>query len=90
MHKHRITALSLAACAAMALAAPRAGAAEAAYILCTRGGQIAYYDGAARTWHATGVPVGALVNEADRAALERGLHVSGRAELTRALEDYCS
>lgn len=77
MRNIRIAALLLAIC-------------SAPYILCDRGGQIAYYDTAADMWHETGVCTEALVNEADRAALTRGLTFSERAALTRALEDYCS
>ena len=60
------------------------------YFLTARGGEIFYREQPHGAWLDTGVPLGALPSEHDRAMISQGLCFSARAALTRALEDFCS
>lgn len=65
-------------------------AAEPVYILQQHENEICWYDIAADRWHPTGCPADTIGSSADRALLADGLPLYSRAELTRALEDFCS
>ena len=58
----------------------------AAYFLTIREGRICYREVQSAQWTNTGCRSGA----GERALLENGLYLPGRAALTRALEDFCS
>ncbi len=61
----------------------------AAFFLQLRNGRICYYDAAQARWFDTGTSASALPG-GDRAVLKEGLSFHTRAQLTRALEDFCS
>ncbi len=61
----------------------------AGFLLRLQNGRVCWYDGAQARWFETSVCADAL-SSADRALLSGGLTFDTRAQLTRALEDFCS
>lgn len=61
----------------------------ALYLLQLRRGRVCWYDARSGVWHETNICADAL-SRSDRALLSNGLSFDSRAELTRALEDFCS
>ena len=87
--RKRLAVLLLLLCVLLGSVLP-AGAAAPRYLLGVRDGFVGWQERPSGLWHSTGVPADALPNAADRAALARGLCVSGRGALSAALEDFCS
>lgn len=74
-----------------ALCAQLTGAARAAdYKLAIRGRHICYQEAHTGAWVDTGVCADQTLGAQDRLLLQAGLHLHGRAALSRALEDFCS
>lgn len=61
----------------------------AVFLLRLQNGRVCWYDGAQGRWFETSVCADALT-KADQALLSDGLTFDTRAQLTRALEDFCS
>lgn len=60
------------------------------YFLTVKGGRICYRELPGAALVDTGRSIFSLPRAEDRALLSQGVHVAGRAALTRALEDFCS
>ncbi len=60
-----------------------------AFLLQLRKGHVCWYDSARDIWTQTGVSAD-MLPQPDRARLTEGLSFDTRAQLSRALEDYCS
>lgn len=60
------------------------------YYFVSRGGHICYAEKSSGRWVDTGSCPPDAASRADRAILSGGMHLHGRAALSRALEDFCS
>lgn len=75
-------------CALCARLAGAVGAEE--FILAIRDGRVCYCAASSGQWVDTGVSSDASLGARERLMLQAGLHLHGRAALSRALEDFCS
>lgn len=62
---------------------------SALYLLQLHGDRVCWYDVPGGVWHETNTGAGTLSKD-DQTLLSGGLVFDSRAELTRALEDFCS
>ena len=81
MKKRRICAL---------LMALGLGIGARTYFLTVKGGRICYREVPGAALVDTGRSVSMLPRAEDRALLSQGIYFTGRAALTRVLEDFCS